>query len=44
MTLHGGTLTIESTPGKGTTVRISFPAARVIEMPRSRVTSEIMAN
>ncbi|MDX1575591.1 MAG: PAS-domain containing protein, partial [Kiloniellales bacterium] len=27
--LHGGSLTIESTPGAGTTVRASFPAARL---------------
>ena len=43
MTLHGGTLTIDSTLGQGTTVRIGFPAARVIEMPRSWVGSEAMA-
>jgi signal transduction histidine kinase len=43
MTLHGGTLTIESTLGQGTTVRIGFPAARVIEKPRSWVGSEAMA-
>jgi signal transduction histidine kinase len=29
MALHDGTLTIESAPGQGTTVRITFPAARV---------------
>jgi signal transduction histidine kinase len=28
--LHDGTLTIESTLGQGTTVRVAFPAARVI--------------
>jgi signal transduction histidine kinase len=28
--LHDGALTIESTPGLGTTVRVTFPAARVI--------------
>jgi two-component system cell cycle sensor histidine kinase PleC len=28
--LHGGTLTIESTPGKGTTVTVRFPANRII--------------
>ncbi len=28
--LHGGTLTIESAVGKGTTVRIAFPAARTL--------------
>ena len=27
--LHGGTLTIDSTPGEGTTVRIEFPAERL---------------
>jgi signal transduction histidine kinase len=31
MELHGGTLTIESTLGDGTTVRASFPAARIID-------------
>jgi signal transduction histidine kinase len=34
MVLHGGTLTIESTPGQGTTVRITIPAARVITKPQ----------
>jgi two-component system cell cycle sensor histidine kinase PleC len=29
MELHGGGLTIESTPGLGTTVRVLFPASRV---------------
>jgi two-component system cell cycle sensor histidine kinase PleC len=28
--LHGGVLTIESAPGRGTTVRVTFPAERVI--------------
>ena len=28
--LHGGTLDIESEPGRGTTVRVTFPAERVI--------------
>jgi two-component system cell cycle sensor histidine kinase PleC len=28
--LHGGTLTIESTPGKGTAVMVRFPANRII--------------
>jgi signal transduction histidine kinase len=32
--LHGGTLTIESTPERGTTVRVAFPADRVIAGPR----------
>jgi PAS domain S-box-containing protein len=30
VTLHGGTLTIESTLGEGTTVRVNFPADRVL--------------
>jgi signal transduction histidine kinase len=29
--LHGGTLSIESTPGLGTTVRATFPAERIVE-------------
>ena len=29
--MHGGTLTIESTPGQGTTVRVLFPATRAID-------------
>lgn len=28
--LHGGTLDIESEPGRGTTVRVTFPAERVV--------------
>jgi len=31
MELHGGGLTIESTPGAGTTVRAHFPASRVLD-------------
>ena len=31
LALHGGTLTIESTPGQGTTVRATFPRERVVE-------------
>ena len=31
LALHGATLTIESTPGHGTTVRATFPADRIIE-------------
>jgi PAS domain S-box-containing protein len=31
--LHGGTLTVESTVGRGTTVRAAWPAARVIAGP-----------
>ena len=30
MVLHGGTLTLESVVGQGTTARVSFPAARVM--------------
>ncbi len=30
MALHGGSLTIESSPGQGTTARIIFPASRVL--------------
>ena len=33
MTMHGGTLKIESEAGKGTTAKVSFPSSRV--MPRS---------
>ena len=33
--LQEGALTIESVPGQGTTVRVIFPAARVISKPRS---------
>jgi len=32
--LHGGTLTIASMPGQGTTVRVNFPEARLLEMRR----------
>jgi signal transduction histidine kinase len=31
--MHGGTLTIESELGQGTTVRVYFPAARVLRTP-----------
>jgi signal transduction histidine kinase len=33
MALHGGTLELDSAPGKGTTVRIVFPRARVGTVP-----------
>jgi signal transduction histidine kinase len=29
---HGGTLEIDSVPGRGTTVRVWFPADRVLEI------------
>ena len=32
MMLHGGTLEIASEPGAGTTVRATFPAARVVRL------------
>ena len=31
LAIHGGALFIDSTPGKGTTVRVSFPRERVVE-------------
>ncbi len=30
--LHGGTLSVESTPGEGTVVRLHFPQERVVEL------------
>ena len=33
LALHGGTLTIESTPGQGTTVHAMFPRERVVQAP-----------
>jgi two-component system, cell cycle sensor histidine kinase PleC len=33
--LHGGALTIESTPERGTTVRVAFPAERVLARAQS---------
>jgi signal transduction histidine kinase len=39
--MHGGTLTIDSALGQGTTVRAGFPAARVIAGPR-RMAVEVM--
>ncbi|MEQ8228233.1 MAG: PAS domain-containing sensor histidine kinase [Rhodospirillales bacterium] len=30
MELHGGTLSLDSTPGKGTTVTVCFPAERIV--------------
>jgi signal transduction histidine kinase len=29
--LHGGTLTVQSTPGKGTTMTATFPISRIVE-------------
>ena len=40
MALHGGALTIESTLGQGTTVRVIFPQERVVVSPRQPVASE----
>ncbi len=34
--MHGGTLTIESELGQGTTVRVNFPAERVLRRPQCR--------
>ena len=34
MELHGGSLTVESIPGRGTTVFLRFPASRVIQTAR----------
>jgi signal transduction histidine kinase len=30
---HGGRLSLDSTPGVGTTVRLSFPPERVVRAP-----------
>ncbi|HEX2760150.1 MAG TPA: ATP-binding protein [Rhizomicrobium sp.] len=35
--LHGGEVRIESTPGKGTAVFVTFPAARAIVAPQTRL-------
>jgi signal transduction histidine kinase len=37
LTLHGGSLTIDSTPGRGTTVRATFPQERVMGTAHSTV-------
>jgi signal transduction histidine kinase len=42
MGLHGGTLTIESVPGRGTTMRAIFPGTRVIATPQ-RITALLSA-
>ena len=36
MLLHGGRLTVDSTPGKGTEVRIVFPRQRILATPGGR--------
>jgi signal transduction histidine kinase len=38
LALHGGSLEIESTPGRGTTVRALFPRERVIEAAQAATT------
>ena len=40
LALHGATLTIESTLGQGTTVRVNFPPDRVVEAIRMAGTSK----
>jgi two-component system, cell cycle sensor histidine kinase PleC len=42
MDLHGGTIKIESAPGKGTEVYLTFPATRVLTGPRGEVLSDPM--
>jgi two-component system, cell cycle sensor histidine kinase PleC len=37
MEVHGGEIAIESEPGRGTNVIVSFPAARVLDGPRGEV-------
>jgi signal transduction histidine kinase len=36
MGLHDGALTIDSTPGQGTTVRMTFPRERVLTAPNGQ--------
>ena len=42
MRLHGGSLSIDSEPGRGTTVTLRFPADRVIR-PKAEATAELAA-
>jgi signal transduction histidine kinase len=37
MVMHGGTLELDSAPGKGTTARICFPSTRVLGLPKPSV-------
>ncbi len=39
MKLHGGSLEIESELGKGTTVTVRFPPARVLALPAKQLSS-----
>jgi signal transduction histidine kinase len=43
MELHNGTLTIDSAPGKGTSVRITFPPERVLATPNADMLHELKA-
>ncbi|MBL8672937.1 MAG: CHASE domain-containing protein [Alphaproteobacteria bacterium] len=37
--LHGGTMSIESAPGKGTTISATLPASRVVRLPFARMST-----
>jgi signal transduction histidine kinase len=41
--MHGGALTIESALGQGTTVRVNFPAVRVLRRPQRRLPGRLPA-